>query len=85
MNSQEIADDNEALDSLEEEVLEDEMPSELSTPVSLAQQNKVASEQKKKKNKRKSKTANLPEAGVDLPDDYIEKYQEDILEDPFDS
>lgn len=85
MNSQEIADDNEALDSLEEEVLEDEMPSELSTPVSLAQQNKVASEQKKKKKKRKSKTANLPEAGVDLPDDYIEKYQEDILEDPFDS
>ena len=85
MNSQEIVDDNEALDSLEEEVLEDEMPSELSTPVSLAQQNKVASEQKKKKKKRKSKTANLPEAGVDLPDDYIEKYQEDILEDPFDS
>jgi hypothetical protein len=85
LNSQEIADDNEVLDSLEEEALEDEMPSELSTPVSLAQQNKVASEQKKKKKKRKSKTANLPEAGVDLPDDYIEKYQEDILEDPFDS
>ncbi|EIE79608.1 hypothetical protein RO3G_04313 [Rhizopus delemar RA 99-880] len=84
LNSQEIADDNEELDSLEEEALGDEMPSELSTPVSLAQQNKVASEQKKKKKKRKRKTANLPEAGVDLPDDYVEKHQEDILEDPFD-
>ncbi|KAI8096365.1 Argonaute siRNA chaperone complex subunit Arb1-domain-containing protein [Halteromyces radiatus] len=39
---------------------------------------------KKKKKKKKSKTANLPEAGTDLPDDYQEKYTEDIVENPYD-
>lgn len=39
---------------------------------------------KKKKKKKKSKTANLPEAGTALPDDYQEKYTEDIVEDPYD-
>lgn len=32
---------------------------------------------KKKKKKRKPKTAGLPEAGSTIPDDYVEKYNED--------
>ncbi|ORZ15319.1 Argonaute complex, subunit Arb1 [Absidia repens] len=38
---------------------------------------------KKKKKKKKSKTANLPEAGSALADDYQEKYNEDVIEDPY--
>lgn len=62
------------------------MPSELSTPISLSQQNRVVSEEKKnkKKKKKKNKTAHLPEAGSALADDYVENNQEDAIEDPFD-
>ncbi|KAI8327992.1 Argonaute complex, subunit Arb1, partial [Chlamydoabsidia padenii] len=38
----------------------------------------------KKKKKKKSKTANLPEAGTVLQDDYQEKFTEDVIEDPYD-
>jgi hypothetical protein len=41
-------------------------------------------EKKKKKKKKKSKSANLPEAGSELADDYIEKHNEDPIENPFD-
>ncbi|CEJ03810.1 hypothetical protein RMCBS344292_17787 [Rhizopus microsporus] len=61
-----------------------EMPEDLSTPVSLTQQNRQATEQQKKKKKKKSKASNLPEAGSELPDDYVEKYQEDLIDNPFD-
>ncbi|KAL0073547.1 Argonaute siRNA chaperone complex subunit Arb1-domain-containing protein [Phycomyces blakesleeanus] len=60
----------------------DNMPTNLSTPVSLRQGE--ATEKKKKKKKKKSKTANLPEAGTELKDDYQEKYTEDPVDDPFD-
>jgi hypothetical protein len=38
---------------------------------------------KKKKKKKKAKTADLPEAGSAIPDDYVEKYNEDPENDPF--
>ena len=38
---------------------------------------------KKKKKKRKAKTADLPEAGSAIPDDFVEKYNEDPENDPF--
>lgn len=43
-----------------------------------------ADKEKKKKRKKKAKTANLPEAGSEIPDDYVEKHSEDVIEDPFD-
>lgn len=62
------------------------VPSELSTPVSLKQKEKDNrdAEKKKKKKKKKSKSASLPEAGSELPDDYVEKHNEDIIDNPFD-
>lgn len=57
---------------------------ELSTPISLKQANRTEENgEKKKKKKKKGKTANLPEAGSELPDDYVEKKPEDPIEDPF--
>ncbi|KAI8097838.1 Argonaute siRNA chaperone complex subunit Arb1-domain-containing protein [Gilbertella persicaria] len=70
---------------LEQEI--PEMPKELATPISLAKQTKAelaGEKKKKKKKKKKGKTADLPEAGTDLADDYIEKHSEDLIEDPFD-
>ncbi|KAL7314236.1 hypothetical protein PS15m_005834 [Mucor circinelloides] len=67
--------------------VDEEIPStnELSTPISLKQANKNEQneEKKKKKKKKKGKTASLPEAGSELPDDYVEKKPEDPIEDPF--
>lgn len=60
-----------------------EMPGSSSTPVSLTTQNGQTTEQKKKK-KKKKKSAKLPEAGSEIPDDYVEKYQEDLIANPFD-
>ncbi|ORE01155.1 hypothetical protein BCV72DRAFT_83581 [Rhizopus microsporus var. microsporus] len=85
----------EELDEVEEEeetVIENEespeetseMPKDLSTPVSLTQQNRQAAEQQKKKKKKKKSKSKLPEAGSELPDDYVEKYQEDLIDNPFD-
>ncbi|KAI7867901.1 Argonaute siRNA chaperone complex subunit Arb1-domain-containing protein [Mucor mucedo] len=92
LNQTHIADDDEELiervpedgAQLEEEI--DVMPTELSTPISLMQKKKTDqdNEKKKKKRKKKSKTANLPEAGTELPDDYVEKHAEDVVENPFD-
>ncbi|KAF1806652.1 Argonaute siRNA chaperone complex subunit Arb1-domain-containing protein [Mucor lusitanicus] len=69
--------------------VDEEIPAinELSTPISLKQANKAEEngEKKKKKRKKKGKTANLPEAGSELPDDYVEKKPEDPIEDPFSS
>ncbi|KAI8328689.1 Argonaute siRNA chaperone complex subunit Arb1-domain-containing protein [Choanephora cucurbitarum] len=59
------------------------MPTELATPISLTQQAK-SDDKKKKKKKKKSKSTNLPEAGTELADDYVEKHAEDVIEDPFD-
>ncbi|KAI7868773.1 Argonaute siRNA chaperone complex subunit Arb1-domain-containing protein [Spinellus fusiger] len=58
------------------------MPEHLSTPVSVRQVQ--SEEKKKKKRKKKSKTADLPEAGSEIADDYKEKYEEDLVEDPYD-
>ncbi|KAI7858381.1 Argonaute siRNA chaperone complex subunit Arb1-domain-containing protein [Circinella umbellata] len=56
------------------------MPNGLSTPVNVTSSEKP----KKKKKKKKSKTAGLPEAGTELADDYKEKYNEDVLDNPYD-
>ncbi|KAI9245220.1 Argonaute siRNA chaperone complex subunit Arb1-domain-containing protein [Phascolomyces articulosus] len=56
------------------------IPHGLSTPVNVT----PAEKPKKKKKKKKSKTAGLPEAGSELADDYQEKYDEDVLENPYD-
>jgi uncharacterized small protein (DUF1192 family) len=71
-------------EQLEEEI--DVMSAELSTPISLMQKknSELGNEKKKKKKKKKSKNANLPEAGTELPDDYVEKHAEDVIENPFD-
>ncbi|KAI9282145.1 Argonaute siRNA chaperone complex subunit Arb1-domain-containing protein [Umbelopsis sp. AD052] len=45
--------------------------------------NSTEVKKKPKKKKRKAKTANLPEAGSNIPDDYVEKYNEDPENDPF--
>jgi hypothetical protein len=45
--------------------------------------NVIEGKKKQKKKKRKAKTANLPEAGSSIPDDYVEKYNEDPENDPF--
>ncbi|KAI8977402.1 Argonaute siRNA chaperone complex subunit Arb1-domain-containing protein [Mycotypha africana] len=68
----------------EEEIAD--LPRELATPVSLGKTNKTAQngEKKKKKKKKKSKTANLPEAGSEIPDDYQEHNNEDVIENPYD-
>ncbi|KAI9281834.1 Argonaute siRNA chaperone complex subunit Arb1-domain-containing protein [Sporodiniella umbellata] len=80
-----VTSDEEIEQELDRSQEETEMPSELSTPVSLSQKNQVVTaEKKKKKKKKKSKTANLPEAGSALADDYVEHNQEDAFEDPFD-
>lgn len=59
------------------------MPSDLSTPVSLMQ-SAAENAKKKKKKKKRSKTAGLPEAGSALDDSYKEKFDEDIIENPYD-
>lgn len=93
LNRTHIADDNEEIigDYASEEVLkpeeeEEDMPKELSTPVSLMQRKKTDqdNEKKRKKRKKKSKTANLPEAGSEMADDCVETHAEDVIEDPFD-
>ncbi|KAI7886731.1 hypothetical protein K492DRAFT_140101 [Lichtheimia hyalospora FSU 10163] len=57
------------------------MPTGLSTPVDVVSSNQP---KKKKKKKKKSKTANLPEAGSEIPDNYQEKYNEDVMDNPYD-
>lgn len=58
------------------------MPTGLSTPVDVVSSN--LPKKKKKKKKKKSKTANLPEAGSEIPDNYQEKYNEDVIDNPYD-
>lgn len=89
MNESHIDDDEPHISNNTEDgqQVDEEIPStnELSTPISLKQANKNEQneEKKKKKKKKKGKTANLPEAGSELPDDYVEKKPEDPIEDPF--
>jgi hypothetical protein len=73
-------------DGKQEEEEISNIPSELSTPISLMQKKKSDedAEKKKKKKKKKSKSAKLPEAGSELADDYVEKHNEDLIENPFD-
>ncbi|KAF7730682.1 hypothetical protein EC973_001631 [Apophysomyces ossiformis] len=59
------------------------MPADLSTPVSLRQGTSDEKKKKKKSKKKKSKTAGLPDAGSEMTDDYKEKYDEDVIEDPY--
>ncbi|KAI9265543.1 Argonaute complex, subunit Arb1 [Helicostylum pulchrum] len=92
LNRTHIADDDveiihtETFDGEQKEQEIQKLPAQLSTPVGLKQIEKTDAdkEKKKKKRKKKAKTANLPEAGTEIPDDYVEKHSEDVIEDPFD-
>lgn len=59
----------------------DGLPNGLATPTNLMQHD---APKKKKKKKKKAKTAGLPEAGAELPDDYKEKNNDDPIENPYD-
>ncbi|KAI8584424.1 hypothetical protein K450DRAFT_219798 [Umbelopsis ramanniana AG] len=62
----------------------DEQDSTNATTIEAESDSNVIEVKKKpKKKKRKAKTANLPEAGSIIPDDYVEKYNEDPENDPF--
>lgn len=78
---EEEVEENETPENQEQQA--DAMPSDLSTPVSLMQ-GAAENSKKKKKKKKKSKTAGLPEAGSALDDNYKEKFDEDIIENPYD-
>jgi hypothetical protein len=67
----------------QQEQVEDEMPKELATPISLTTEGPEG-QKKKKKKKRKGKTSKLPVAGTEFADDYKEVDNEDLIEDPYD-
>ncbi|KAI7903749.1 Argonaute siRNA chaperone complex subunit Arb1-domain-containing protein [Cokeromyces recurvatus] len=82
-NSNELLEEDEDGQQIEEDIAY--VPTGLATPVSVIQKNKTEQQkEKKKKKKKKSKTSNLPEAGSELPDDYVEKHPEDLIDDPYD-
>ncbi|ORX62229.1 hypothetical protein DM01DRAFT_1331682 [Hesseltinella vesiculosa] len=71
-----------------------QIPEGLSTPASVMLKDDATTstdnnnpndpKPEKKKKRKKKKNKNLPEAGTDLPDDYEERYKEDLVTNPFD-